>query len=147
MFCLNFSSAGEGPFIAGKAKNVHQRCTFLGAGGSGVWDMAPPLLGNLGTKFSETSFPLPPARALRFLHSYRERDILVRGSHSLIQRPVFTQICRPYIHSFPCGMWESHQITTWVFLESTSLMLVNLKAVAGVKKCCFRQEILPVTAW
>ena len=36
--------------------------------------MAPPLLGNLGTKFSETSFPLPPARALRFLHSYRERE-------------------------------------------------------------------------
>ena len=57
-----------------------------GQGDSGVWDMAPPLLGNLGAKFSETSFPLPPAQALRFSHFYRERDIWVRwvrGSHSL----------------------------------------------------------------
>ena len=76
VFSLNFSSAGKGPFIAGKA--------ILGAGGSEVWDMAPPLLGNLGAKFSETSFPLPPAQPLRFLHFYRERNILVRGSHSLI---------------------------------------------------------------
>ena len=36
---------------------MHQRCTFLGAEGSGVRDMATPLLGNLGAKFSETSFP------------------------------------------------------------------------------------------
>ena len=35
--------------------------------------MVPPLLGNLGTKFSETSFPLPPAQALRFLH-FIERE-------------------------------------------------------------------------
>ena len=84
MFSLNFNSAGKGPFIAGKAKNVQQKCTFLGAGGSGVWDMAPPLLGNLGAKISETSFPLPPAQALCFLHFYQERDIWVRGSHSLI---------------------------------------------------------------
>jgi len=37
-----------------------QSCTFLrggGEGGSGVRDMALPLLGNLGAKFSETSFP------------------------------------------------------------------------------------------
>ena len=33
VFSLNFSSAGKGPFIAGKAENMHQRCTFLGAGG------------------------------------------------------------------------------------------------------------------
>ena len=84
VFSLNFSSAGKGPFIASKAKNVHQKCTFLAAGGSGVWDMAPPLLGNLGAKISETSFPLPPAQALRFLHFYQERDTWVRGSHSLI---------------------------------------------------------------
>ena len=44
VFSLNFSSADKGPFIAVEAKNIHQRCTFLGAGGSGVWDMAPPLL-------------------------------------------------------------------------------------------------------
>ena len=56
VFSLNLSSAGEGPFTASMAKNMHQRCTFWGVGGSGVQDMAPPLLGNLGAKFSETSF-------------------------------------------------------------------------------------------
>ena len=30
---LNFSSADKGPFMASKAKNMHQRCTFLGRGG------------------------------------------------------------------------------------------------------------------
>ena len=33
VFSLNFSSAGKGPVIAVEAKNIHQRCTFLGAGG------------------------------------------------------------------------------------------------------------------
>ena len=29
--------------------------------------------------------------------------------------------------------------------KGTSLILANLQAVAGGKKCCFRREILPVT--
>ena len=42
VFSLNFSSAGKGPFMASKAKNMPQRCTFpRGEGGSGVRDMAP----------------------------------------------------------------------------------------------------------
>ena len=58
MFSLNFSTAGEGSFIAGKAKNMHQRgALFWGQGDSGVRGTAPPLLGNLGAKFSEMSFP------------------------------------------------------------------------------------------
>ena len=58
VFFLNFSSAGKGPFMASKAKNVHQRCTFLQRmRGSGVRDMALPLLRNLGAKLSEMSFP------------------------------------------------------------------------------------------
>ena len=42
VFSLNFSSAGKGPFMAGKVKNMDQRCTFLErrAGGSRVRDMA-----------------------------------------------------------------------------------------------------------
>ena len=40
---------------------MHQRHTFLGRGegkgGSGVRDMASPLLGNFGAKFPQTSFP------------------------------------------------------------------------------------------
>lgn len=30
VFSLNVSSAGERPFKAGKVKNMHHRCTFLG---------------------------------------------------------------------------------------------------------------------
>ena len=44
MFSLKFSSAGKGPFTAGKAKTLRQRCTFLGWRGSGVRDMAHPCL-------------------------------------------------------------------------------------------------------
>ena len=40
--------------MARKAKNMCQRCTFLGGGSSGVMNMAQPSLGNLGAKFSET---------------------------------------------------------------------------------------------
>ena len=58
VFSLNFSSVGKGSFVAGKAENVHHRgARFWGKVGSGVQDMAPPLVGNLGAKFSETSFP------------------------------------------------------------------------------------------
>jgi len=44
IFSLNFSSAGKGPFMAGKAKNMPQRCTFLDGrgGGSGESDIALP---------------------------------------------------------------------------------------------------------
>ena len=35
VFSLNFSSAGKGPFMAGKAKNMPQRHTFLVGGGGG----------------------------------------------------------------------------------------------------------------
>ena len=36
VFSLNFSSAGKGPFMASKSKNICQRHTFLGGGGKGV---------------------------------------------------------------------------------------------------------------
>ena len=35
VFSLNFSSTGKGPFMAGKAENMPQRCTFQGGGGGG----------------------------------------------------------------------------------------------------------------
>ena len=58
MLSLNFSSEGKASFIAGKAKNMHHRgALFLGQAGSGLQHMDPPLLGNLGGKFSEMSFP------------------------------------------------------------------------------------------
>ena len=51
LFPLNFSSAGKGPFMASTGT------LSWGEGGSGARDMAPPLLGNIGAKFSETSSP------------------------------------------------------------------------------------------
>jgi len=57
VFSLNFSSAGKGPFMAGKAKNMPLRCTFLEGRGGGYWSEghSPTPLG--GAKFFETSFP------------------------------------------------------------------------------------------
>jgi len=57
VFSLNLSSAGKGPFMAGKAINMSQRRTFLGEGGSGVRDMALTSLWNLAAKCSEALFP------------------------------------------------------------------------------------------
>ena len=58
MFSLNFKSAGKGPFTAGNAKIMHHRgARFWGLAGSGVREMAPLLLGNLGAKFSEMTLP------------------------------------------------------------------------------------------
>ena len=53
VFSLNFSSAGKGPFMASKAKNMcHRLHTFLGeAGDSGERDMDPSSQGHLGAKF------------------------------------------------------------------------------------------------
>ena len=51
---LPSSSESKGPFMAGKAKNMPQKCTFLG--GRGKWSEGHgPTLG--GAKFFETSFP------------------------------------------------------------------------------------------
>ena len=44
---LNFSSAGKGPLMAGKTKNMCQRCTFLG--GRGQWSEGHGF--NLAVKF------------------------------------------------------------------------------------------------
>ena len=64
VFSLNFSSAGKGPFMAGKAKNApeaHFPGGNVGGGGGGkgseVRDMFLPSLRNLRAKFSEMSFP------------------------------------------------------------------------------------------
>ena len=51
---LPASSERKGPFMAGKAKNMPQKCTFLGGGRK--WSEGHgPTLG--GAKFFETSFP------------------------------------------------------------------------------------------
>ena len=46
VFSLNFNSAGKGPFMDGKAKNIYFSILFLGGGAVGLLDMDPPSLGN-----------------------------------------------------------------------------------------------------
>ena len=73
MFSLNFSLAGKGPFMASKAKNIS------GGGGSGVRDKAPPSRGNLGAKFSETSFPHSKTYFTQIGRCYFSTTILKRS--------------------------------------------------------------------
>ena len=55
VFSLNFSSAGKGPFMDGKAKNIY--FSKRGGGGdSGVRDMDPPSLGNFLFPYFKTYF-------------------------------------------------------------------------------------------
>ena len=56
--------------MAGEAKNMHQRHTFLGGGGSEVKDMASTSLRNLGAKFSELSFPHFKTYFMQISHCY-----------------------------------------------------------------------------
>ena len=58
VFSLNFSSAGKGRLMAGKAQDMCQKGGGGGRGDSRVRDMARPLLRNFGATFSETSFPI-----------------------------------------------------------------------------------------
>ena len=59
IFSLNFSPVGKGPLILWlvRQKIFTRGALSQGEGGIGVRDIAPPSLGNLGTKFSEMSFP------------------------------------------------------------------------------------------
>ena len=56
VFSLNFSSAGKGPFMDGKAKNIYFSKGGGGRGGSGVRDMDPPSLGNFLFPYFKTYF-------------------------------------------------------------------------------------------
>ena len=55
VFSLNFSSAGKGPFMDGKAKNIYFSKRG-GRGDSGVRDMDPPSLGNFLFPYFKTYF-------------------------------------------------------------------------------------------
>ena len=57
VFSLNFSSAGKGPFMDGKAKNIYFSKRGGGGGGDGgVRDMDPPSLGNFLFPYFKTYF-------------------------------------------------------------------------------------------
>ena len=56
VFSLNFSSAGKGPFMDGKAKNIYFSKGRGGRGDGGVRDMDPPSLGNFLFPYFKTYF-------------------------------------------------------------------------------------------
>ena len=151
-FSLDFSSAGKGPFIAGKAINM---CT-LSWGGVVEWrTWLPPRceikeLSSL--KHHSPSFEVLFHANQPLLSQFKTFDSnnCTLSSNALFPKCVahkkkacvyFSTL--PCIHSLPWSDW----ITTYVFFKTTYSILVNLTAVAGGKKCYFRQSILPVTAW
>ena len=89
VFSLNFSSADKGPFTAGEAKNMHHRgALFRRQAGIEVWEMPPLLLGNLGAKFSEMSFPYFKTYFTQISHCYPVHNKLKR--FILIMSPMFS---------------------------------------------------------
>ena len=121
-FSLNFSSAGKGPSIAGKAKNMCQRRTFLGEGGSGARDMPSTSLWNLGAKFSETSFPhlrpiLRKSAVVTFRQQFKTFDsnylTVFKCSLSKIPGPLKETLCILYyssIYSFITLIGSDHNL-------------------------------------
>ena len=147
VFSLNFSSAGKGQFIAGKAKRCTRGEFSWRQGGSGLRDMAPPLLGNLEAKplwkdilsFYDVFYA---NRLLLPLHyNFKQLILIILPSVFNVPFPkcvahkkesCVNLILFHIIHLFLCGMWESDRITTCIFFRSTSLILVNFRLLQTV---------------
>ena len=129
VFSLNLSSAGKGPFMAGKAKNMCQRRTFLG-------------LSSL-KRHSLILRPILRKSAVIFRQQLKTFD----SNNFTFFNALFPQcvahkekscayfITLPYIYLLP---W-SDRISTCIFFKVTYLILVSFQAVAGSKNFCFRQ--------
>ena len=94
---LKFRSAGKGPFMAGKAKNIHQRCTFLVEGRR---DMARPYLEiqELSSLKCHSLILTPifhKSAVVIFRQQLKTFDSKNFTVHTLV-------LFHKYIHSFPC---------------------------------------------
>ena len=141
VFSLNLSSAGKGSFMAGKAKNICQRCTFLGGRGAVEW----------GTWFQtccEILDLLRPTGILRksaiiFRQQFKTFDsnnftlsstLSFHNVWPIKRKAVYTLV---HFHKF---IYYLDQIDPpCIFFKTTYLILVSLQAVAGSKNFCFRQ--------
>ena len=84
LFSLNFSSACQGPFMASKTKNMCHR------------------LRNLGTKFSETSFPLKTySTQIGRCYHLRQHFKTFDSNNSTLSSMIFSTFSSILIH-FPC---------------------------------------------
>ena len=141
VFLLNFSSAGKGSFMASKAKICPGGALSWGRG---VVEWHVPTPG--GAKFFETSFSHFKTSFPQISHCYLKTAIYPNNLFYAVFNVLFPKCVAhkrkscvylrtfPYIHSFP---W-SDRITTCIFFKTTYLILVNLEAVAGGKKCGFK---------
>ena len=70
VFSLNFSSAGKDHSQSVKEKICARGALSWGRGSSGVRDVAPPSLGQLGAKFFEMLFPHFKTYFMQISHCY-----------------------------------------------------------------------------
>ena len=139
MFSLKFRSAGKGPFMAGKAKNIHQRCTFLVEGRQ---DMARPYLEIQELSSLKChSFILTPIFHKSAIVIFRQQlktfdsnnftlssMFSFRNEWPIKTKAVYTLVLFHIFIHFLVKIGSDH-----------NLILVNLQAVASSKKCCFKQ--------
>ena len=131
----------------GKAKNMHQRHNSLGGSAP-----PPPLLGNFGTKFSEMSFShfktyFTQIAVVTFTQQFRMIDsnnftlssmFSFQNAWPIKRKPEYTLLLFHIFSHFlgACENWTGPQLAN--FLKVLSLILVNLQAMSGGKKCHFR---------
>ena len=139
VFSLKFRSAGKGPFMAGKAKNIHQRCTFLA---EGKWDMARPRL-----EIQEPSSLKCPSLILTPIF-HKLAIVIFRQQLKTFDSNNFTLSSMfSFQNEWPIKTKAVYTIVLFhIFIHflvkvrsDDNLTLVNLQAVAGGKKCCFRR--------
>ena len=114
VFSLNFSSAGNWPFMAGKAKIYARGALSLGGGGVLEWGTWPLLCWEIKEPSSLKCYSL----ILR--HILRKSAIVIFRQQFKTFDSDSDSVCTllstfRYIHSFP--LWESDWITTCVFLK------------------------------
>ena len=136
MFSLKFRSAGKGPFMAGKEKNTHQRCTILVGG-----DMARPRLEiqELSSLKCHSLILTPISRKPAIvifrqqLKTFDSNNFALSSMFSfqnvwpIKTKAVYTSVLFHIFFHFLVKIGSDH-----------NLILVNLQAVSGSKKCCFR---------
>ena len=136
VFSLNFSSAGKGPFLASKVKYTPEGHFPVGEGGCGVSDMALPSLGSSLKHHSLIVRPiLCKSSADIFGRQFKTFDSNNSSLSSVFyfqnvwpikRKARYTFVLSHFIH-FPCD----YQIRSQLLF----LILVNLQALAGGKKC------------
>ena len=149
---LNFTSAGKGSFLTGKAKNMHHRRTLLVEGGrlhlihEGFYFRALKSILNTSKQrilrmkaafAAKVNLIKQVTEILNFSCQSRKSIIGTEAHENIVSLQCLTQrnssvyFFFPVFTSFSC---EDRLGSQYVFYETTYLILVKLQAVAGGKK-------------